>query len=56
MTEFSEVRELGVSRKFASKVSKATHFGGCTAPHDAVTLGAITPIGKGGELDEGNRP
>src|SRR5829696_1424952 len=31
-------------------------FGGCTAPRDAVTLGATTPVGKGGELDEGYRP
>src|SRR5215203_4213719 len=55
-TEFYEVRELGVSRKVASKVSKTTHFGRCTAPRDAVTLGATTPVGKGGELDEGDRP
>jgi hypothetical protein len=51
-----EVRVFGVSRKFASKVSKTILFGGCTAPRDAVTLGATTPVGKGGELDEGNRP
>src|SRR5215210_822099 len=56
MTEFSEVRVLGVSRKFARKVLKTIHFGGCTAPRDAVTLGATTPLGKGGELDEGNGP
>src|SRR5829696_7277606 len=55
-TEFSEVRECGVSRKLASKVSKTTHFGGCTAPRDAVTLGVTTPVRKGGELDEGDRP
>src|SRR5215204_1203287 len=46
LTEFYEVRVLGVSRKFARKVSKATHFGECTAPRDAVTLGATTPVGK----------
>src|SRR5215212_5605375 len=53
-TAFSEVREFGVSRKFVSKVSRTIHFGGCTARSGAVTLGATTPAGKGGELDEGN--
>src|SRR5215208_4821208 len=55
-TAFLEVRECGVPRKLASKVSKTTHFGGCSAPREAVTLGATTPVRKGGELDEGDRP
>src|SRR5215211_6002549 len=47
---------VGVSRRFARKESKIAHFRGCTAPRDAGTLGAITQVGKGGELDEGNDP
>src|ERR671910_1181866 len=46
LTEFYEVHEFGVSRKFVSKVSRTIHFGGCPVRSGGVTLGATTPVGK----------